>query len=53
MRTAGVVVGASVTTAVYAARLSAHASLGEEAAASSAFADAFDAAATIAGPRPS
>jgi MFS family permease len=49
MRTAGVVVGANVTTAVYAARLSAHAHLGESGAASSAFTDAFSVAAAIAG----
>ena len=49
MRTAGVVVGASVTTAVYAARLSTHAYLGEVGAAASAFADAFSVAAAIAG----
>ena len=51
MRTAGVVVGANVTTAVYAARLSAHAHLGEGGAASSAFTDAFSVAAAIAGGR--
>jgi MFS family permease len=49
MRTAGVVVGASVTSAVYAARLSAHASLGPRGAAAAAFADAFGVAAAIAG----
>jgi MFS family permease len=49
MRTAGVVVGASVTTAVYAARLSAHAGLGPGDAIAAAFADAFDVAAMIAG----
>ncbi len=49
MRTTGVVVGANVTTAVYAARLSAHAHLGEGGAASSAFTDAFSVAAAIAG----
>ena len=47
MRTVGVVVGASVTTAVYAARLSAHAGRGP-AAAALAFADAFTVAAAIA-----
>jgi MFS family permease len=49
MRTVGVVVGATGTTAVYAARLSAHAHLGEGRAASAAFADAFSVAAAIAG----
>jgi MFS family permease len=49
MRTAGVVVGASVTTAVYAARLSAHAGLGSGPAAAAAFADAFGVATAIAG----
>ena len=48
MRTAGVVLGASLTTAVYAARLSAHAPLGPEGAISSAFTDAFSVAAGIA-----
>ena len=48
MRTAGIVAGANVTTAVYAARLSAHAHLGE-AGAASAFADTFGVAAAIAG----
>jgi len=48
MRTAGVVVGATVTSAVYAARLSAHAHLGEGGAAA-AFTDAFGVAAMIAG----
>jgi len=48
MRTAGVVVGANVTTAVYAARLSTHAHLGEGGAASAAFTDAFSVAAAIA-----
>jgi MFS family permease len=48
MRTAGVVVGASVMSAVYAGRLSAHARLGEGAAAA-AFTDAFVVAAAIAG----
>ena len=48
MRTAGIVVGANVTTAVYAARLSAHGGLGPAGAASSAFADAFGVAAAIA-----
>jgi MFS family permease len=48
MRTAGVVVGANVTTAVYAARLSAHAHLGKGGAAPSAFTDAFSVAAAIA-----
>jgi hypothetical protein len=49
MRTAGVVVGANVTTAVYAARLAAHAHLGEGGAASSAFTDTFGVAAAVAG----
>jgi hypothetical protein len=48
MRTGGIVVGANVATAVYAARLGAHAALGERAAASAAFADAFGVAAAIA-----
>ena len=48
MRTAGIVVGANVTTAVYAARLSAHAGLGAGPAVASAFADAFHVAAAIA-----
>jgi MFS family permease len=48
MRTAGVVVGANVTTAVYAARLSAHAGFGPGGAAAAAFADAFGVAAVIA-----
>jgi MFS family permease len=48
MRTAGVVVGASVTSAVFAGRLSAHARLGEGGAAA-AFTDAFGVAAAIAG----
>jgi MFS family permease len=49
MRTAGVVVGASLTSAVYAARLSAHAPLGPRGAAAAAFADAFGVAAALAG----
>jgi MFS family permease len=48
MRTAGVVAGAIVTTAVYAARLSAHAPLGARGAAAAAFTDAFTLAAAIA-----
>jgi MFS family permease len=48
MRTAGVVLGANVTTAVYAARLSAHAELGPGDAAAAAFADVFGVAAVIA-----
>jgi MFS family permease len=48
MRTAGIVVGANVTTAVYSARLVAHADLGRDAAAAAAFADAFGIAAVIA-----
>jgi MFS family permease len=48
MRTAGIVVGASVTTAVYAARLTAHAHLGRAQADTLAFADAFGVAAALA-----
>jgi len=48
MRTAGVVLGANVTTAIYAARLSAHAELGPGDAAAAAFADVFGVAAVIA-----
>jgi MFS family permease len=48
MRTGGIIMGASVTTAVYAARLSAHAGLGPDAAATAAFADAFGVAAAVA-----
>jgi MFS family permease len=48
MRTAGIVVGANVTTAVYAARLSARSVLGPDEAAARAFSDAFDVAAGIA-----
>jgi MFS family permease len=48
MRTAGIVVGASLTTAVYAARLSAHAALGSGPAVAAAFADALRVAAVIA-----
>ena len=48
MRTAGVVVGANLTTAVYAARLSTHAGLGSGDAAAAAFSDAFGVAAAIA-----
>jgi MFS family permease len=48
MRTAGIVVGATVTTAVYASRLSAHAALGPGPAVAAAFADAFRVAAAIA-----
>jgi MFS family permease len=48
MRTAGIVVGASVTTAVYAARLTAHANLGRAQADALAFADAFGVAAALA-----
>lgn len=48
MRTAGVVVGASVTSAVFAARLSTHAHLGDAAATAAAFTDAFAVAAAIA-----
>jgi MFS family permease len=48
MRTAGIVVGASVTTAVYAARLTAHAHLGRAQADALAFADAFGVAAALA-----
>jgi MFS family permease len=48
MRTAGIVVGANVATAIYAARLSASAGLGPDAAAAAAFADVFTVAAAIA-----
>lgn len=48
MRTGGIVVGANVTTAVYAARLSAHRGLGPVEAAAAAFADAFGVAAALA-----
>jgi MFS family permease len=48
MRTAGIVVGANVATAIYAARLSANAGLGPHAAAAAAFADVFAVAAAIA-----
>ncbi len=48
MRTAGIVVGATVTTAVYASRLSTHAALGPGPAMAAAFADAFRVAAAIA-----
>jgi MFS family permease len=49
MRTAGVVVGASTMSAVYAARLSAHAHLGESGAVAAAFTDTFVVAAALAG----
>jgi MFS family permease len=49
MRTAGIVLGASLTTAVYAARLSAHAALGPGPAAAAAFGEAFRVATAIAG----
>jgi MFS family permease len=49
MRTGGIVVGASLTTAVYSAGLSAHAHLGEGGADSLAFAGALSVAAAIAG----
>lgn len=49
MRTGGIVVGATLTTAVYSAGLSAHAHLGEGGADASAFAGAFRVAAAIAG----
>jgi len=49
MRTGGIVVGASLTTAVYSAGLSTHAHLGKGGADSSAFAGAFNVAAAIAG----
>jgi hypothetical protein len=48
MRTGGIVVGASLTTAVYSAGLSAHAHLGASGAAAAAFARAFWVAAAIA-----
>ncbi len=48
MRTAGIVLGSTVTTAVYGARQSAHGALGTEAATAVAFADAFDVAAAVA-----
>ena len=49
MRTAGIVVGANVTTAVYAAGLSAPTSLGSDDAVARAFAGAFGVATAIAG----
>jgi len=49
MRTVGVVVGASVMSGVYAARLSAHAELGESGAVAAAFTDTFFVAAALAG----
>jgi MFS family permease len=48
MRTAGIVLGANVTTAVYAARQSAPARLGTAGAGSAAFTAAFDVAAAVA-----
>jgi MFS family permease len=48
MRTGGIVVGANVATAVYAARLGANASSGEGVAAAAAFADTFAVATAIA-----
>jgi MFS family permease len=48
MRTAGIVVGANVATAIYAARLSANAGLGPRAAAAAAFADVFAVTAALA-----
>jgi MFS family permease len=48
MRTGGIVVGATVTTAVYAGRQSARATLGADAAAAAAFATAFNVAAGVA-----
>ena len=48
MRTGGIVVGASLTTAVYSAGLSAHAHLGARGADAAAFAGAFWVAAAIA-----
>lgn len=48
MRTGGIVLGANVATAVYAARLAAHADLGQAAAAAAAFADALSVAAALA-----
>jgi hypothetical protein len=47
MRTAGIVLGANVTTAVYAARLAAYADHGPAHAAALAFSDAFGVAAAI------
>jgi MFS family permease len=47
MRTGGIVVGANLTTAVYAARLAAHASVGGAGAVAAAFTDAFGVAALI------
>jgi hypothetical protein len=49
MRTGGIVVGANVMTAVYAAGLSASASSGPDEAVARAFASAFGVATTIAG----
>jgi MFS family permease len=48
MRTAGVVAGATVTSGVYATRLSTHAHLGDGGAAAAAFTDTFGVAAAIA-----
>ena len=48
MRTAGIVLGSIVTTAVYASRQSAHAGLGAEAATAAAFIAAFEVAAAVA-----
>jgi MFS family permease len=48
MRTAGIVVGSIVTTAVFASRQSEHAGLGAEAATASAFTAAFEVAAAVA-----
>ena len=48
MRTAGVVVGATLMSGVYAARLPTHAHLGADGAAAAAFTDAFGVAAALA-----
>jgi MFS family permease len=48
MRTAGIVLGSIVTTAVFASRQSAHAGLGAEAATAAAFTAAFEVAAAVA-----
>jgi MFS family permease len=48
MRTAGIVLGSTLTTATYATRQSAHAALGTEAAAARAYTDAFEVAAAVA-----
>src|SRR4029450_13778592 len=48
MRTAGIVLGATVTPAGYATRQPGHGALGRDAATAAAFADAFDVAAALA-----